>query len=156
MYNNEAVETLTAAVLDIILPNFKKYIETKQKDSIIEKEVADTVEEIEQYEDLIDNIFENKLPDISDNVFNHGIDIGGWYFRFNKETGSFGFQGDILDSAKEQVYRNHKLYIGWRAKDEISRRISAIITTMSDDATFDNIVAKIEKEINFDEYILNQ
>lgn len=151
MYDNKAVETLTEAVLDIIIPKINTFIADKKLDTTLEKEIEDVVSEIEQYEDLIDNML-LQIPKLSDKISDETISIGGWYFAFNKETEMFSFPDDILQAAKSKVYNKHKLYLGWESTKKIKKRIAAIITTM-DDTTFENIVTKIEKDINFNDFL---
>jgi hypothetical protein len=148
MYNNEAVETLTEAVMDIITPKFSKYFEDRKSDITLQPEIDAIVNEIEEYEDLIDNVLVEGMPGISE----HSISIGGHYFEYNKETGAFKYSGNIVESAKSQVWSKHNLWVGWLLEDRIKTRIAAIITTM-EETDFDSIVKKIEKDIDFNEFL---
>jgi hypothetical protein len=152
MYNNEAVETLTEAVMDIITPKFSKYFEDRKSDITLQPEIDAIVNEIEEYEDLIDNVLVEGMPGISDEIFNHTINMGGYYFDYDKKTGAFTYSGDKEAHAKSIVWNKHSLYNGWSATDKIRTRVAAIITTM-EETDFDSIVKKIEKDIDFNEFL---
>lgn len=152
MYDNKAVKILTEAVMDILTPKFDKYIEDRRNDITLQPEIDKIIDEIENYEDLINNILAADVADLSDSMRDNTIALGGYSFDYNKETELFKYLGDIPEIAKCIVCDAHYLNYRWSVTSTMKTRVSAIITTMVE-TDFDSIVTKIEKDIDFNEFL---
>jgi hypothetical protein len=142
------VENLTRALTDIIIPKFDKYHEDRQNDISLQKQIDAIVDQIDDYELLVNDLVENLEPGFKDNIA-----IGGHWFKYDPELNTYIYDGNKLNNAKYKVWNKEGLNNTWNTHNEIITRITAIVTTL-EETSWDEIVKIVESKINFSEFIV--
>ena len=150
MNSKYAIETLTEAVNNIILPKFEKYVEDRKNDISLQPEVEAEVEKIEDYETLVIDLVSNLGKD-----FKNSINIGEYWFRYDPDLNTHVYANTKLESAKNTVYQKHGLVNYWQPRNGISTRVAAIITTL-EETSFDEVVKIVESQIDFNEFLVKE
>ena len=152
MYDSKAVKTLSNAIYDKLSKELDDYIELRKSDELLKPEIEKIVNEIEFYEDLIENSF---MKISNENLFENTISIAGYTFKYNEEIDAFEFWMNKERSAKDKVYNIHKLYRGWYVSEQLRHLIEAIVTTLTP-APFEEIVEIVNSKIDFNELLTDQ
>lgn len=152
MYKKNAVNRLSGAIKDVILPKFTVYLEDRRNDVSIQELIEKEVEHIEDLEDLVFNMTDS--IDFSEFKSNN-ITLDNYNFRYNKELEDFEFNGDKELAAKGKILYQEGLTTSWTISNMISRRIDAILVTL-EETSFDEILDIVEDQIDFNEFISTQ
>ena len=150
MYKEFQIDNLSPAIFDIILPKFEQYIINKRNDKSTKEKIDNEVNNIENIEDLIYEMTNNK--DFSNFKSYNSMTIDGYYFNYDKSINEFKIGGNILEMATNRVFYKEGLTDNWNARDMIRSRIRSILVTLQE-TSFDETLAIISKQINFDEFI---
>jgi hypothetical protein len=149
MTKNFEVENLTNALTDIILPKFNKYVEDRKNDISLHEQIDAIVDQIDDYELLVNDLVENLETDFKDN-----ISIAGYWFKYSPELDTYIYDGEKLSNARYKVWNKEGLN-NWDMSRNIIRRITAIVTTL-EPTSFDEVVKIVESKIDFNEFIVKQ
>lgn len=149
MYRNYQIKKLADAVNDIILPKFEQYLKDRRNDLLLQKRIDAVITKIEKLEDTLNNNFSDF--DFSESNW-MSINLGKYYFHYNKATDEIKFGDSIENFAEREVWAEEGLYNTWESTEAIRTRVLAILSTI-EETSFDKVVEIVEHQIDFNEFI---